>query len=125
MNRLDRRATRRVFGDWKIWCGTLMYIGVVCSSYAGSFFIPTIIREMGYTAERAQVLTIPVYVVATLVSVSVAWVADRIQHRYGFCIAGVVVAAVGYAVLLNYRSVTVGVKYFALFLVVSGGYVCQ
>ena len=36
MNRLDRAATKRVFGDWKIYCGILMYIGVTNTGYATS-----------------------------------------------------------------------------------------
>ncbi|KAK3065190.1 hypothetical protein LTS18_006740 [Coniosporium uncinatum] len=54
MNLLDKASAKRVFDDWKIYYGTLIYMGVVCTSYAGNFFIPTILREMGYTAETAQ-----------------------------------------------------------------------
>ena len=31
MNRLDKRATKRIFTDWKIYCGIIMYFGVVQS----------------------------------------------------------------------------------------------
>lgn len=27
MDRLDRRAATRIFSDWKIWYGVLMYMG--------------------------------------------------------------------------------------------------
>ena len=50
-------------------------------------------QEMGYTAERGQVLTIPVYVVATLSCLAAAHLANRMRHRYGFTVFGVVVAA--------------------------------
>lgn len=36
MNRLDRRAYRRIFSDWKIYCGVLMYFGIVNTGYATS-----------------------------------------------------------------------------------------
>lgn len=39
--------------------------------------------------------------------------------------AGVLVATVGYAILLAQQRVSAGVRYFALFLVVSGGYITQ
>lgn len=38
---------------------------------------------------------------------------------------GVSVASIGYIILLCQASVSVGVQYFALFLIVSGGYITQ
>lgn len=42
MNRLDKRAARRIFSDPKVYLGTLAYFGIVNTGYAGSFFVPTI-----------------------------------------------------------------------------------
>jgi hypothetical protein len=36
MDNLDRRAAKRIAGDWKIWAGTVAYFGVVNTGYAGS-----------------------------------------------------------------------------------------
>jgi MFS family permease len=80
---------------------------------------------MGYTAERAQVLTIPVYLTSTIFCLAAAYLADRIRHRYGFTMGGVVVTSVGYILMLCQHHVPVAVRYFALFLLVSGGYVTQ
>jgi len=125
MNRLDKRATKRIFSDWKIYCGVVMYFGVVNSGYSTSFFIPTILTEMGFTAEMAQVRSIPIFIVATVCAVAVAWVTDRVRHRYSFTLLGVVVASVGYIMLLDQKGLTVGVRYFATFLIVSGTYITQ
>jgi hypothetical protein len=80
---------------------------------------------MGYTAKRAQVLSIPIFIVATVMALLVAVLTDRLRHRYSFCILGLVVASVGYAMLLGQKHLSVGVKYFALFLVTPGGYITQ
>jgi cyanate permease len=92
MNRLDGPARKRVFTDWKIYCGVVMYLGIVNTGYATSFFTPTIIRDLGYTAQAAQVRSIPVFVVATVVSLIIAWCADRVRHRFLFCILGICIA---------------------------------
>src|SRR6478609_3970911 len=89
------------------------------------FFIPTILREMGYAAERAQVLTIPVYIVATIGCLSAAYLADRLRHRYGFTMFGVVMTSIGYILLLLQHQVPTAARYFALFLLVTGGYITQ
>lgn len=36
MNRLDKRSLKRIFSDWKIYVGGVMYFGVVNTGYAGS-----------------------------------------------------------------------------------------
>jgi len=125
MNRLDKAAAKRIFTDWKIYINILMFIPVANSSYALSFFTPTIINEMGFRAEAAQVRSIPVFVVAAIVSIVTAAWSDRTRHRFTFVIGGILLATAGYAVLLAYDSVPVGAKYAALFLVVSGGFIAQ
>ncbi|KAF2033251.1 MFS general substrate transporter [Setomelanomma holmii] len=125
MNRLDKRAAKRIFSDPKIYLGTLMYFGIVNTGYAGSFFIPTIISELGFTSSQAQVRSIPIFIVATITAVIAAYTTDRLRHRYWFCISGLVVASVGYIMLLAQNNLSAGVKYFALFLIVPGGYITQ
>lgn len=41
MNQLDMRAAKRIFSDWKIYCGIVMYFGVVNTGYATSVSIWT------------------------------------------------------------------------------------
>ncbi|KAF2641474.1 MFS general substrate transporter [Massarina eburnea CBS 473.64] len=125
MNRLDKSALKRIFGDVKIYLGTLMYFGIVNTGYAGSFFIPTIIREMGFTASAAQVRSIPIFVVSAITAIIAAWITDRLRHRYFFCIFGLIISSIGYILLLNQEHLSTGVKYFALFLIVPGGYITQ
>lgn len=125
MNHLDKRAAKRIFTDVKMYLGTLMYFGIVNTGYAGSFFIPTIIKELGYTSSAAQVRSIPIFVVATVVAVIASYLSDRMRHRFWFIIAGLIIASVGYILLLCGKFIPSGVKYFALFLIVPGGYITQ
>lgn len=41
-----------------------MYMGVDGSLYAFSLFLPSIINQLGYTATKAQLLSVPPYAVA-------------------------------------------------------------
>lgn len=143
MNRLDKRAYKRIFSDWKIYCGVLMYFGIVNTGYATSvststglgsgvvrslkeqFFTPTILAEMGYGPIGAQVRAIPIFIVAATFCICVSFAADKLRHRYAFCILGICVLTVGFGILFNQDRVAVGVKYFAVYLVVTGNYMCQ
>jgi hypothetical protein len=49
--------------------------------YAFSLFLPTIIAGLGYTSTKANLLSVPPYAVAAVVTVLVGWIADRTQQR--------------------------------------------
>jgi hypothetical protein len=100
-------------------------LGIVNTGCAGSFFTPTIVKELGYTSAAAQIRSIPIFVVATITAITTAYLTDRLRHRYWFCIFGLVIASIGYIMLLAQESLSAGVKYFALFLIVPGGYITQ
>ncbi|KAJ5775766.1 uncharacterized protein N7511_000777 [Penicillium nucicola] len=125
MDRLDRTAMRRILSDKKIYLGIIMYLGALNTGYAASFFMPTIIRDMGWTSLMAQVMSIPIYIVAAIMTLCIALISDKTRHRFGFVLGGCSIATLGYAILLAQRSVPVGVRYFALFAITSGGYIAQ
>lgn len=102
-----------------------MYFGIVNTGYAVSFFTPTILRQLGWTAIRAQVMSVPIYAVAMVITLSTALLSDRLAHRYAFTLAGVLIATMGYVLLLCQASIPVGARYFALFAITGGGYLTQ
>ncbi|KAJ5166933.1 uncharacterized protein N7482_005714 [Penicillium canariense] len=125
MDRLDRAARGRVLRDIKIYLGPLMYFGIVNTGYATSFFTPTILRQLGWTSVRAQVMSIPIYIVATVIALVTALVSDRLRHRFAFTLCGCVIATIGYVILICQKSVPVGARYFALYAITGGGYMTQ
>lgn len=102
-----------------------MYLGVTNTGYSTSFFTPTILRQLGWTAVHAQVMSIPIYIVACMTTLITAICTDRLRHRYTFTMIGIVVATIGYVILLAQKNVPVGGRYFALYLVTAGGYITQ
>jgi len=145
MDHFDNKARRRTFGDWKIYVGfvleqyflppsscmlrlsirILMYLGIVNTGYSTSFFIPTILQELGWTSVRAQVLSIPIYIVAAIFALVAAFLTDYFRHRYTFTMVGICVASIGYIVLLAQKHVSVPGRYVAIYLIVIGGYITQ
>lgn len=108
-----------------IFPSILMYMGIVNTGYATSFFTPTILKQLGWTSIRAQVMSIPVFVFATATTLITAVMSDYMRHRFAFTILGCIVATVGYVILICQTHVAVGVRYFAVFAVTSGGYITQ
>lgn len=129
MDTLNKSALKRIFGDWKIWCATVMYLCVATTGYATSFFIPTILKEFGWTSNSAQLHTIPVYVVGCVLTLFCAFASDRLQHRYAFTIGGLTLAVIGYIIMLcqgpSKGGIPVGARYMCIFFITSGNYIAQ
>jgi hypothetical protein len=102
-----------------------MYLGIVTTGYSGSFFTPTILRQLGWTSLRAQYMSIPIFITATILALSAALLSDHLRHRFAFIITGCLVATIGYSILLAMHDVPTGVRYFAVYLIVGGGYIAQ
>lgn len=99
-----------------------MYFSCNVSFSSLPVFLPTILKDMGFTAINAQGLTAPPYFLSFLVTIFTTWVADRLQQR-GLMIAFLsTMGAVGYVLLATCESV--GVRYFGVFLAASGVFPC-
>ncbi|PGH29978.1 hypothetical protein GX50_07278 [[Emmonsia] crescens] len=125
MDRLDKPAMKRAFTDVKIYLGIVMYIGIVNSGYAVSFFTPTILNELGWTALNAQLMAVPIFACGACTAMLTAVISDRMRHRFTFTILGCIIASVGYIILLRQQSVSLGVRYFAVFAISAGSFMAH
>ncbi|OJD30311.1 mfs transporter [Diplodia corticola] len=114
----------RCLRDPKCWLYGLAFHTLSLPLYTLSLFLPTIIKSLGYTAARAQLLTVPPYALATLLTVLAAAASQRLDARAPFILASAACAAAGYAVLLANRDPVArpGVSYLGTFLAAAGIY---
>jgi MFS family permease len=90
--------------------------------YGFSLFLPSIISELGFATTKAQLLTVPPYAAAAVLTISIGFIADRTGKR-GLCnIAVSFLGIAGFAMLLG--SQQPGVKYAGTFLGALGIYPC-
>jgi len=102
----------QAFRDWQIWVNIFVYWGIVCPLYGISLFLPTIIKSLGYQSSTAQLLTVPIYITASILAVIVAWAADRTGRRSPFIIVPLFFMVIGFAMCIgtgNPRVVYAGV----------------
>jgi Major Facilitator Superfamily len=85
--------------------------------------VPTIVEQLGYTSASAQLMTVPIYIVAMIFVLGFAWASDYIQQRTPFIIAGFSIAIIGFiAELAIPHPAMTGVSYFFLFFIAAGLY---
>jgi len=108
------KFVKSAFLDWQIWTNVWVYWGIVCPLYGISLFLPSIIRGLGYTSSTAQLLTVPIYITASVLAVVVAWYSDRVGKRYPFILVCLCIMAVGF--IMCVASATPGVIYAGVFI---------
>ncbi|KAK0219737.1 major facilitator superfamily domain-containing protein [Armillaria nabsnona] len=85
-----------------------------------AYFEPGIVQSLGYTANRAQLMSVPPFAVAWAVNIITAFVSDRYRLRGVTVIFHSLLATIGFAVFLGSKSHDV--RYGSLFLFVTGVY---
>lgn len=82
--------------------------------------MPTIIKEMGYKTTTAQLMTVPVYSTAAIITICTAFAADHFRLRSPFLIVCYFIELLGFALCVT--SGGPGRTYAGLFLVACGTY---
>ncbi|VUC20936.1 unnamed protein product [Clonostachys rosea] len=125
----DRSSLTNEFGikyvghaltDWKIWVHVVVTICLYTGVYSYSLFLPTIVRDLGYSNSTAQLMTVPPFVLACIICVAAGWYADKIGQRGIFMIIGLLTALIGFVMLLSTQNSTA--KYIGCFLAAAGIY---
>ncbi|OQE25547.1 hypothetical protein PENSTE_c006G01951 [Penicillium steckii] len=118
----DIREVLKTLRDPKSWLTSLNQISVNICSFGFSTFLPTIITGFGYDSVRTQLLTVPVYIWASVFYLVIAHFSDVIRMRAVFMVPLCLVTAVGYAMMLGIDVHARGPLYFATFVCVTGIY---
>ncbi|KAG5928395.1 hypothetical protein E4U53_002680 [Claviceps sorghi] len=110
--------------DWKTYNGMLIYMGPLMPLYSFSVFLPTIIQSMSFTSPdqivKNQLLSVPPYAVAAVLTVVVGFWSDRMQRRGVFIMGSAVIATAGFVMLM--ASTVPAVQYVGTFLGAMGIY---
>ncbi|KAL4861877.1 major facilitator superfamily domain-containing protein [Aspergillus spectabilis] len=113
----DKRTYLMMMMFW--WGGSI-------PTYSLSYTLPTMVKNLGYTAVEAQALTTPPYIFATCICVLIGWLSDKYQHRFYAIMAAYAIGLIGIIILwitVHHPNIP-GVSYFAIFLA-AGGYSAQ
>ncbi|TPX16214.1 uncharacterized protein E0L32_004209 [Thyridium curvatum] len=95
------KYVRDAFTDWQIWASILVFWGIVCPLYGISLFLPTIIKNLGYTSSKAQLMTVPIYITAAILAVIVAYFSDRVGKRSPFIVPFLFMMLVGFIMCIS------------------------
>jgi len=106
--------------DWKIYVHMFITIGIYTPLYSFSLFLPTIVKNMGYTNEESQLMSVPPYVFACICTIGGGYLADRTKQRGIYMIFFCCVSIIGFIMLISTHKPSV--QYLGTFLAAAGIY---
>ncbi|KAF9195428.1 hypothetical protein BGZ51_000002 [Haplosporangium sp. Z 767] len=112
------KQLRDALSDFRIYAFCFMSILLHMPISAVVMFMPSLIADMGFSATRAQLLTVPPYLVAACCSLVIPWWSDWTQIRGLFVIFVPISSLVGF-LLLAFSALT-WLRYLAVMLALSG-----
>ncbi|KAJ7326311.1 MFS general substrate transporter [Mycena albidolilacea] len=111
-----------IIADVNAWLFMTVYASFNVGVATISYFLPTLIKNLGFTAINAQGLTVAPYVVGWLMVVLQAFHSDRTRDRGYHIMLSCAISFIGYIILATSVQKSVGAAYFAMFLVIGGNY---
>ena len=95
----NKREFYSTLCNFKIWLYMLVYIGIAGPAYGIAFFFPSIITGFGFDPLNSQLLTIPPYIIASIVLIAGCFSSDFLQDRFFHLITFNAVTFISFLVL--------------------------
>ncbi|KAI9056451.1 MFS general substrate transporter [Trametes sanguinea] len=118
---------KAVVNDVNAWMLMIIYASFNVGVATISYFLPTLINELGFSPLSSQGLTVAPYAVGWFMVFFQAWHSDRTRDRGYHIMLSTAISCIGYIVLAalagkGTSARMIGGRYVALFLVVGGNY---
>ncbi|KAF4464139.1 tartrate transporter [Fusarium albosuccineum] len=110
--------------EWRLWCHYLIYFGISAPFSSLSLFTPSITAGLGFADLRAQLMTVPPYAVAYVVTLLVSWSADRYNARALHSAVFSLIGAIGFIASAVLPADSYSPRYGCLIVAASGAFAC-
>lgn len=111
--------------DWQIYLQALVYWSNTAPNYGMKFSMPQIIKDMGFSRSKAQLMTIPPYFIGAISAYVSSYFSDRFRWRMPFIVAGQAILVISFIILFvlsDKAESNIGTCYFAVLLACVGFY---
>lgn len=115
----------QVVTDWQLYLQSLIFMSNAVPNYGLKFTMPQIIRNMGYTSTRAQLLTAPPYFCGAISALLSSLLADRLTWRMPIIVSAQCLLVIAFSILFSKAeniADNVPLCYFAVFVACTGIY---
>ncbi|KAF2113645.1 major facilitator superfamily domain-containing protein [Lophiotrema nucula] len=121
---LDWTTAKSTIFDLRLWVHYIIYFGISAPFSSLSLFTPTITAGLGYENLEAQLMTVPPYAVAYVVSLITAWSSDHFNARALHSAALSAIGAIGFLASALLPPDAYHARYGCLIVAASGAFSC-
>ncbi|KAJ7607479.1 major facilitator superfamily domain-containing protein, partial [Roridomyces roridus] len=115
---------KETLADWRLYAHYAIYFGISTPFSSLSLFTPSITAGLGYTSLRANLMTVPPYAAAYVVTIAVAWSADHFNARALHSAALALIGAAGFIASAVLPPTAYLPRYGCLIVAASGSFAC-
>jgi len=114
-----RHVKRAVFNITNYFCA-LGFFFINITVQGVSLFMPTLLNDLGWTATKAQLYSVPPYVCACVIAIGVAFVSDKTNRRGLYLAIFTLPAIAGFAIVR--WATNSNLRYGGIFLITIGAF---
>lgn len=121
---LTWREAKSTLLEWRLWAHYCIYFGISAPFSSLSLFTPSITAGLGFENLKAQLMTVPPYAVAYVVTLLVSWSADRHNARALHSALFSAIGAAGFIASAALPPHHYAQRYGCLIVAASGSFAC-
>ncbi|GAM85411.1 hypothetical protein ANO11243_034180 [Dothideomycetidae sp. 11243] len=115
---------RETMTDPQIYLAIIIYWGYICPLYGLTLYLPSLIEAMHHSPTTTQLLTIPIYLTACVLTICLAHLSDKLHLRSPI-LALCLTIQLACFIALTHLNLSLKSQYAALFLLTAAVYPCQ
>ncbi|KAF7922074.1 uncharacterized protein EAE98_008285 [Botrytis deweyae] len=121
---LTWQEAKETLCTWRLYAHYAIYFGISTPFSSLSLFTPSITAGLGYKNLEAQLMTVPPYAVAYVVTILVSWSADHFNARALHSSIMALVGAIGFTASALLPPTSYNSRYGCLIIAASGAFSC-
>jgi predicted MFS family arabinose efflux permease len=121
MSWADAKAT---LTDWRLYAHYIIYFCKAVPFSSLSLFTPSITSGLGFTSLTAQLMSVPPYAAAYIVTLLVAFSSDRYGTRALHSVVFMIIGAIGFIASALLPATSYNARYGCLIIACTGSFAC-
>ncbi|KAG4029145.1 hypothetical protein MFRU_017g00820 [Monilinia fructicola] len=121
---LTWQEAKEMLSTWRLYAHYAIYFGISTPFSSLSLFTPSITAGLGYKDLEAQLMTVPPYAVAYVVTILVSWSADHFNARALHSSTMALIGAIGFTASALLPPASYNSRYGCLIIAASGAFSC-
>ncbi|KAF2993409.1 hypothetical protein E8E13_002198 [Curvularia kusanoi] len=110
--------------EWRLWIHYIIYFGISVPFSSLSLFAPSIVAGLGYKDLQAQLMTVPPYAAAYVVTLLVSWSADHFNARALHSAVFALFGSIGFLASALLPATSYSSRYGCLIVACCGAFSC-